>query len=150
MTVKIEKFAEDHLEQVARIESLCFAHPWSENSLRAELTNELARFFAAVDGESGTVLGYIGMYAVAGGGYITNVAVLPEYRKNGIGEMLVKAELECAENEDKLDFVTLEVRPSNTGAIHLYAKNGFKEAGKRKGFYRDPPEDGLIMTVALK
>lgn len=149
MKAVIEKFSEKHISQAANIEKLCFAHPWSEEALGNELSNELARFFAAVDKETETVLGYIGMHAIVDGGYITNVAVLPQYRKNGIGDMLVKAVVECAKHNDRLAFVTLEVRPSNAAAIHLYEKNGFKQVGRRKGFYRDPPEDGLIMTVAF-
>ena len=78
-------------------------------------------------------------------GYITNVAVFPQYRKQGVATALIKRVFELAQ-EKKLAFVSLEVRVSNSAAIALYEKAGFKEEGRRKSFYRDPREDALIMT----
>ena len=78
-------------------------------------------------------------------GYITNVAVFPQYRKKGVATALIKRVFELA-REKKLAFVSLEVRVSNSNAIALYKKAGFKEEGRRKSFYRDPREDALIMT----
>ena len=74
-------------------------------------------------------------------GYVTNVAVLPEYRRRGIAQRLIFAEF-----ENEMDFITLEVRKSNTPAIRLYEKAGFENVGIRPHFYTSPDEDAVIMT----
>ena len=91
------------------------------------------------------LIGYIGIKAVIDEGYITNIAVFPEFRRRGVAKALLNKVFEFAK-EKGLSFVSLEVRPSNTEAISLYEKTGFKEEGRRKNFYRLPLEDALIMT----
>lgn len=144
MDIIIEKMLAENISDVAEIEKICFAHPWSEKSLEEQLTNDISHFFVAknIDGKS---IGYAGMQAIVGEGYVTNIGVLPQYRGSGIGSRLVKQLIDTADGL-RLDFISLEVRPSNTVAIALYKKYGFKEVGRRKNFYRSPTEDGLIMT----
>lgn len=144
MDIVIDKIQAENISDVAEIEKICFAHPWSEKSLKEQLKNDISHFFVAKDMD-GTAIGYAGMQAIVGEGYVTNIAVLPQYRGRGIGSCLVKQLIDTT-NDLKLDFISLEVRPSNTVAIALYEKYGFKEAGRRKNFYRSPTEDGLIMT----
>ena len=78
-------------------------------------------------------------------GYITNVAVFPSCRRQGVAEALLHELLHRAD-EKKLAFVTLEVRASNAPAIALYEKNGFQPVGVRKNYYSAPTEDGVLMT----
>ena len=132
-----------HFEEIARLEDVCFSQPWSLEGLLDSFRLG-TRFFAAETAD-GLVAGYIGVSSVLDEGYITNIAVFPEYRRKGIGESLLKAVFNFA-GEKGLRFVSLEVRPSNTAAIALYEKNGFTAEGNRKNFYRDPVEDALIMT----
>ena len=77
-------------------------------------------------------------------GYIDNVAVRPECRRQGIGDRLL--EVFCRFGQAHLAFLTLEVRPSNAAAVALYEKHGFQEAGRRKDYYTDPTEDALLLT----
>ena len=84
-------------------------------------------------------------YTVSSEGSITNVAVHPEKRGLGIGEALVREALRLG-NTLSLDYVTLEVRDSNTPARRLYEKCGFKAVGTRRGFYSKPKEDAVIMN----
>lgn len=140
--IQIVPFAEQHVADIAKLEQLCFADPWTEDGLREELDNICARFLTAVD-ETGTVAGYIGCHTVLDEGYIANVAVSPDFRRQGIGKKLVQALL--AQSTD-LSFVTLEVRVSNDPAIRLYTGCGFQPAGTRKKFYSHPTEDALLMT----
>lgn len=126
---------------IAEIEKESFAHPWSEQSVISSM-NAGHIFFGFVSGD--TLCGYIGVNRVAGQAYIDNVAVRREYRRQGIAKALIKAVIEECENDD---FVTLEVRVSNQAAISLYRLFGFKEQGKRRGFYTEPTEDALIMTL---
>ena len=136
----------DDVEGIAEIEALCFAHPWSETDLLGGFDSFTHYFVAESDGK---ILGYCGMQVIGGEGYITNVAVKPQHRKQGIGIKILEFLLNFSEREE-LDFVTLEVRESNLPAINLYKKMGFKEVGKRPNFYRDPKEDALLLTRNLK
>lgn len=90
--------------------------------------------------------GYIDVKTVVDEGYIGNIAVKPEFRRQGIADELIAAVLSRAHDE-KLSFVTLEVRASNAAALGLYLKHGFKEEGRMKNYYFDPREDAVIMTV---
>lgn len=139
---KISLLAICHIPQIAKLEKICFSEPWSENGLLESYKNG-THFFVAED--NGNVLGYVGLSAVIDEGYITNVAVFPQYRKKGIATALLNAVFEFALQRE-LAFVSLEVRKSNTNAVSLYEKKGFKVEGLRKNFYRDPTEDALIMT----
>lgn len=129
---------------IAEIERQCFSHPWSENALREELFNDTACFIAAVT-ETGEVAGYAGLHCVLDEGYIDNVAVRPEYRRQGVAGELLGAFLRFG--QANLAFLTLEVRASNAPAIALYEKFGFKEVGRRKGYYDAPREDALLLTL---
>lgn len=145
-TVTIREMTENDIPQIAELEKMCFSEPWSENSLKDELTNETARFFVLRDGEN--VLGYIGANNICREVYITNVAVFENARKKGYGEKLVCHLIRQSKAENAA-FVTLEVRESNSKAISLYEKCGFKKVGERKNFYSNPTENGLIYTLDL-
>lgn len=143
--VKIVPMNADHLDEIAALERVCFSRPWSRNMLAEELENQCAAFLVAEDSVSGRVLGYAGLMVVADEGYITNVAVFPEYRRQGIAAQILQVFLQFAE-ANRLAFLTLEVRPSNAAAIALYQGFGFEEVGRRKNYYDLPKEDALILT----
>ncbi len=144
--LEIVKMKKEHISQIAALEKECFKDPWSENMLLSELESEIAHYFVAQN--EGSVLGYIGMYVTADIANITNVAVKKENRRCGIAGSLLKVLINEAKKQ-KLCFVTLEVRVGNSPAIALYTQMGFKEEGRRKGYYRDNNEDALIMTLNI-
>ena len=146
-TIIIRDMAESYIKEIAELEKECFSEPWSEDSLKDELTNETARFYVLRDNEK--LLGYIGANNICGEVYITNVAVSSDYRGKGYGKRLVNHLLKQSKLEKAL-FVTLEVRKSNANAIALYEKCGFKKIGERKNFYSKPTEDALIYTYYLE
>lgn len=137
--------AERHLAALAEIEKACFHAPWSENMLREELGKGL--FLVAE--RDGQAVGYVGCQTVLDEGYITNVAVSPDCRRQGIGRALI-AELVSRARAQDLAFVTLEARASNAPAIALYEGAGFGRVGVRKNFYTAPTEDAVLMTLFLK
>lgn len=145
MSVKIVPMTADHLEELEKLERICFSRPWSRKMLAEELENQCAAFLVAEDGVSGRVLGYAGLMVVADEGYITNVAVFPEYRRQDIAAQILQVFLQFAA-ANHLAFLTLEVRPSNAAAIALYQGFGFEEVGRRKNYYDLPKEDALILT----
>ncbi len=144
MNIAIEKMTAEHIPYLAELEKQCFSTPWSENALAEELDNPHARFFVCI--EDGVVCGYIGAHNIVGEVYITNVAVSPCHRGQGLGAMLVGFLKEYSKAENA-DFITLEVRKSNSVAIKLYDKMGFKVVGERKNFYDNPNEDAILMTI---
>ena len=130
---------ERHLDEAARLETLCFSRPWSRQALAEELENPTAFFLAAED-DTGELLGYAGMHVVCGEGYIDNVAVFPQARRRGVGRLLVQSLVQWLREHEGV-FLTLEVRPSNEPAISLYGSLGFEEVGRRPRFYECPTED---------
>lgn len=138
---------ETHLEKIAQLEKQCFSQPWSVDALREELTNENSHFLVAADKDE--TLGYIGVQEICGEAYITNVAVFPDCRRLGVGRALLSDACDGAEGRG-CDFITLEVRQSNAGAIALYESEGFETVGVRKDFYSFPTENGLILTKYFK
>ena len=131
-----------HVPQVAALEKVYFSAPWSEKSVASELENPLSLWLVAMDGE--TVAGYIGSQTVLGETDMMNVAVAPAYRRQGAAQGLILALIEALKARGS-HCLTLEVRDSNAPARALYEKLGFLEVGRRKNYYRNPREDGLIL-----
>ena len=145
MKVRIVPMTADHLDDVARLEQICFSRPWSRRMLAEELENQCAAFLVALEPGTNKVIGYAGLLVMADEGYITNVAVFPEYRRRGVAEQIIQVFCDFAQG-NHLAFLTLEVRPSNAPAISLYNSFGFEEVGRRKNYYDLPREDALILT----
>lgn len=141
--MKIEKMTKEHLEAVYIIETECFSHPWSKQSIENELNNDTSLFWVAT--ENNDVIGYIGMSIVIDEGYIFNVAVSKNSRKKGVATALIN-ELVTYGKKNNFSFITLEVRESNEPARSLYSKFGFIKVGKRKDYYSDPKENAVLMT----
>lgn len=138
---------ERHLDELARLEKLCFADPWTRPGLAAELDKKGAVFRVAELG--GKTAGYAGMNCVLDECYVDDIAVFPEFRRNGIAQALLES-LICAAKERGASFLTLEVRESNAPAIALYEKLGFQKVGRRRGFYVRPDEDAILYTLFFR
>ena len=131
---------------LAEIERQSFAQPWSESALQSELAREDTVLLTAE--LSGEVIGWAGLQCCLDEGSVTNIAVLPQYRRMGAGRTLTKALLQEA-TKRRLSSVTLEVRVGNAAAIALYESLGFGKLGIRPGFYSLPTEDALMMQCKL-
>ena len=139
MKIIIENMKAQHINEVVNIEKICFVHAWTRADLEAQLTLETSHFVVATVDEK--VVGYMGLQIFSGEGYVTNVAVLPEYRRQGIAKMLIEKQM-----QNEMSFITLEVRESNLPAIKLYESCGFENVGIRPKFYTNPTENAIIMT----
>lgn len=145
MRLSFRQMVPDDADAVARVEAASFPVPWSRESFWREASNEHTRYVLACDEEAATpVIGYAGCWILAGEAQITNVAILPAYRGQGVGTQLMAAVIAAAK-ERGASAMTLEVRPSNAPALALYHHYGFQEAGRRKGYYSDNGEDAIIM-----
>ncbi len=144
MEIKIQRMQKSDVDNVINIEEKAYGeHHWSKESFLNELSNDLARYYAAFD-INGNLLGYAGCWQILEEVHITNIAVSPDFRRQKIGERLLRQIIDdCYKNKAK--YITLEVRVSNNAAIKLYEKYGFKSLGTRKGYYQNNNEDALIM-----
>ena len=140
--ITIENMNAAHVSQIAVLEKLCFSDPWNEASVASELVNPLSLWLVALDGDR--VAGYVGSQSVMGEADMMNVAVDPDYRRQGIAERLITMLVERL-RENEVYCLLLEVRASNDNAKALYAKLDFMEVGRRKNYYRNPKEDALIL-----
>lgn len=131
-----------HVKQIAELERICFSSPWSERSIASELTNPLSAWLVAVENQH--VVGYIGSQSVLGEADMMNVAVSPEFRRQGIARTLVQKLIDLLRGKG-VHCLTLEVRASNAGAILLYEEIGFVQVGRRPNYYSSPKEDALIL-----
>lgn len=145
--VRIVDTRPEHLDDILLMEQQCFSVPWTHEQLMAQLSDFMHIFLAAED-ENGRAVGYAGLMYVLDEGYISNVAVSPDRRREGIADMLLTELYERAKAK-KLSFLTLEVRESNIPAQSLYKKHGYTEVGRRKAYYSRPKEDAALMTCFL-
>lgn len=145
--VKIVPLKRNHIDDVYKIELEAFTIPWSKRSLEKDaLENKMSIYLVALDYDK--VVGYAGMWHVVTEGHITNIAVDINYRKKGIGDMLVKELTNVAISKEMIG-ITLEVRVNNIAAQKLYLNNGYKVEGFRKNYYSDTNEDAIIMWKYL-
>lgn len=138
----VRRMKEADLAGVLFVERACFSDPWSEKVYRETLALPYAFYYVAE--EEGRIVGTAGLQVIAGEGEISNVAVLPEMRRRGTAAAILDRLLAEAEASGVTDF-TLEVRAGNRPAIALYEGFGFREEGRRHGFYEHPKEDALIL-----
>ncbi len=148
MSVRIVPMQEAHIAALAEIENLSFAAPWSADALREELGNPPAVFFVALAADD-TPVGHAGMQVAVDEGFFANVAVHPAYRRQGVADALIEAMIAYG-NERGFYRLALEVRVSNTPAIHLYEKHGFVKDGIRPRFYTAPVEDAAMYSYYFK
>lgn len=139
---KIEPMNSSHISGIFEVSTLSLLEAWSINSIEKELSNKLAKYIVALDSDK--VIGFVGMWIVFDEGDITNIAVHPDYRKQGIGTLLMDNLISLC-NGNSINSLTLEVRESNIPAQRLYEKHGFKGEGIRKNFYDNPKENAIIM-----
>lgn len=121
----------------------CFSIPWSSDAFRREIVQNRIAFYVVAEHEE-KIVGYMGFWRIENEAHITNVAVLPEYRRRKVGAKLIEHVMDFA-REVGIDAYTLEVRRSNIAAINLYEGFGFEEEGVRPGYYFDNGEDAIIM-----
>lgn len=146
--MQVRELKAEHIDMVAELEELCFAHPLSKTNLGMLLPGGIGNGFVIVDEERNVAAAYGGIICVLDEGQILNIATHPEYRRRGLGRKIMETVIAHAK-EKGITFITLEVRESNAAAIGLYESLGFYQVGRLKGYYDSPKEDGLILKVDL-
>lgn len=141
--IVIEPLTLKDLPSVLEIESMCFSSPWSVSTFEQEFSNPRTEIFGAKIFDH--LVGYVIVWHGHKESHITNIAVHPAFRRMGIGSMLLQKAIDVSKHNS--DTIILEVRKSNTPAINLYKKFGFKEIGIRKNYYLDNREDAIVMAM---
>ena len=147
LCLRIRPMSLADLPAVLEIEKECFPAPWSERIFRDVLDLDYYHFLTAIlDGEVAGYCGYIRSFETAD---IANIAVRGSLRRSGIGEKLLRKLMDDGYRAGVERF-SLEVRASNTPAIALYEKLGYRQEGLRRGYYENPREDALILWTPEK
>lgn len=148
--IKILENTPQNVSQVANIESACFGdEAWNINLVQSEFDCTLSTFVAYI--VSNTVVGYASFRAVLDEMQVGNVAVLPQYRRQGIARQLVNHCKQLAKSKG-CTVAELEVNTANLGAVGLYQGCGFTVVSTRKNYYPKsnyPSKDAYLMTATL-
>ena len=134
------------VDDVVEIERQSFPIPWSRAAFIDELTRNERALYIVIRDESGTMVGYGGMWLVCDEAHVTNIAVRSDRRRHGVGTAIMVGLMGFAQSKGA-DRMTLEVRVSNLPAQELYRGLGFVPAGVRPRYYIDNREDALIMWL---
>jgi ribosomal-protein-alanine N-acetyltransferase len=134
------------VQALGQIERTSFGDPWTDRSLEEAVRSSHGMGLVAV--QRAEVVGYLLARQVGGSGEILNLAVAPRARRKGVGRALLGRGLRDLAGVGVLE-VFLEVRESNQAARALYEAEGFRVVGVRKGYYRSPLEDALVLRREL-
>jgi ribosomal-protein-alanine N-acetyltransferase len=143
LNVDLRRLESGDLDAVEEIERVSYPTPWSRSMFAAELQKPSSLAIGAYHG-SGELIGYAIVSRYVDAWHVMNIAVIPEFRRRGIGKSLLERLFEVTASDPQRGY-TLEVRVSNADAIRLYEKLGFEARGIRRGYYTDNREDALIM-----
>jgi len=142
MKDEVVELGEPDVRDLMALEALCFAYHWSREQFLLGL--EGGAFKVIGIRLNGVLAGYMAFSLIADEMEILNLAVHPEYRRQGLGEALLSRSLEmCQANGTTKSF--LDVKVSNDPALALYQKFGYKKIGVRKKYYPDTREDALLL-----
>jgi ribosomal-protein-alanine N-acetyltransferase len=142
--LEIREFNINDIEELYEVELTSFTDPWSKESFKDELNNEIAHYL--VGSINNKVVAYIGAWFILDEAHITNVAVKSDFRRQKIAKQLITAFIVLAKKH-QITSITLEVRASNIPAQSLYQQFGFEKQGLRKRYYADNNEDAIIMWL---
>ena len=145
----------DDLDRVMEIEKEGFAHPWSADLLRREMTHDWSTVLVAFEVRHGlgglpreVVVGFIVFWLVHDEVHVLNIATALESRRRGVGRALMD-EAAAAGRRRGAILATLEVRRSNEAALALYRALGYRQAGVRPNYYAEEKEDAIVMLLDL-
>lgn len=145
MSIVVEPVASDEdLGGLVAVEQASFFNPWTREMYVAELQNPGVSHLLVAKDSDGRVVGFCGFWRVLDELHINNLAVLPEFRRQGVASKILRRVFEEGRRAGA-GRATLEVRRSNEIARRLYERFGFTVAGVRRGYYRNPDEDALVL-----
>ncbi len=144
--IEYRKTSEEDKAQIARLETILFSDPWSEEPLSQFLSSPFAKGYVGICQEK--VVCYALCTHIAGEGEVLRIGTLPEYRRQGMAKKLLSLYFEDAKQEGA-NTLFLEVREQNLAARRLYEAIGFEQIGTRKHYYSNPKEDAVLYQIQL-
>lgn len=147
--VRVSRMRMGDIDTVMQIEESSFPVPWSRNLYMKEVTSLSGDSVAAVGrfADSKEVIAHAVWWLIADECHLANIAVAPMWRRQGVGDAMLRACIHDAIRRD-LKYIVLEVRRSNINAQRLYTKYGFRIIAIRRGYYQDNDEDALVMMLS--
>lgn len=142
--IQITSMTLSDIKQISDCLATDFDDFWNSNILQSEIENESSKYIVAK--YDFKIVGFAGIWDGIDQMHITNIVVRKDFRKKGIGNLLLENLISMTKDLKK-ESLTLEVKESNIPAQKLYLKNGFKILGKRKNYYNN--EDAIIMTLFI-
>jgi ribosomal-protein-alanine N-acetyltransferase len=142
--MELRRLGLQDLDAIVAIENAVYPTPWSRSMFAGELAKPSSLSLGAYDADEGGLVAYLIVSRYVDAWHIMNVAVHPEYRRQGVASRLLDELFELTAGDPRRGY-TLEVRVSNATAIALYERFGFEPSGVRRGYYTDNREDALIM-----
>ncbi len=143
---EMRRMVPEDLPGVLKIERSCFVAPWTRGMFEQTMASPVAQSLV-IEGNKG-ILGYIVFYYAGPEMHIMNIAIHPDFRREGLARTVMYRVLAFA-REHSIEECFLEVRESNRSARCLYEKLGFEMVGRRKGYYQESGEDALVMKLSL-
>jgi [ribosomal protein S18]-alanine N-acetyltransferase len=147
LNLEIQSLTHKHLGALVELDQACFGGLWTLDAYQRELESPNSVLLGSTSSLASNELSGMGCFwSILDEAHITILAVHPRYQNQGLGQAVLFSLLKTA-HEHGLERATLEVRPSNVGAVNLYQKFGFKTAGRRRRYYKDNDEDALILWL---
>lgn len=144
---RVVRLDESNTDQLIALEKLCFAYHWTPEQFRLGLRDGAYTVLGIFD--NANLAGYIAFSLIEDEMEILNLAVHPDFRRQGLGTALLGRAFEiCREKGIAKSF--LDVKESNQGALNLYAKFGYTQIGVRKKYYPDTKENALLFRYDFK
>ena len=141
---EISEMTSGDLGEICRIENEVFPNPWPKSAFEGDISND-ATYCPVVKDSSGNIIGYASLTVDINEAHLTNIAVSTEYRRQGIGSILMDDVISKAEREG-CRAIFLEVRNSNLDARGFYTRYDFTELYRHEHYYRKPTEDALVLV----
>jgi ribosomal-protein-alanine N-acetyltransferase len=144
-----EPMQQSDLADVCALEQSVYPHPWTMANFEDSLSSHYEAW--VLRDRDGELLGYFLLMAIVDEAHLLNVAVSAPMQRQGLGRFLLNQAAACARGLG-MESVLLEVRPSNTRALDIYARYGFQQIGRRKGYYpaaNQQREDAIVMRFEL-
>jgi ribosomal-protein-alanine N-acetyltransferase len=139
----------DDLDAVLEVEAACYTNPWGRAIFARELNNAWASLELVVEAHAPELpVAHLVYWVVHDELHILNVATAPRFRRRGLASAMLRRLLAIC-RQQRLLYLTLEVRVGNEAAIALYQAFGFAPIGRRKNYYADNGEDALVMALVL-
>jgi [ribosomal protein S18]-alanine N-acetyltransferase len=146
LDISIRPALSSDIPAILQLEHAIFADPWPESAFLEQLDDD--NWGTIVAETNSTIIGYACWMIADVEAHLTNIAVAPEYRRKSVARILLDRILMVASRAG-CEYLLLEVRPSNRGAVVFYEKHGFSVLYQRPNYYRRPPEDALVMVRYL-